>query len=48
MGDMVILSEDEKNILEKSPKFCVRNILNNEDFLVVLEKALIKEVGTWD
>ena len=43
VGGMVKLSEDEANLLRRSPKFCVRSILNKEDFMMELEKALIKE-----
>ena len=39
----IVLSKEEIKILSKSPKFTLRNILDKEQFMIEVEKTLIKE-----
>ena len=43
IGEDVVLTEEEEEVLKLGPKFTLRRVLDRETFLVEVEKALAKE-----
>ena len=39
----IILTQSEINILSKSPKFTLRNVLDKTQYMIEVEKGLVKE-----